>query len=84
MEKSKIEIAHEERYIQLLQVRNLSDVYGFPFDSKKVGGKHIILCGQKRRWGNAYKRYAVTSDDTRLFNDVKHILASGGKIFGIQ
>lgn len=84
MEKSLIEVAHEERYVKLLQVRNLSDVYGFTFDSNKLGNDYIILCGQKRRWGNAYKRFAVTSNSDDLLSNIKQIIASGGKVFGIQ
>ena len=84
MEKSQIKIAQEEIRVQLLQVRNLSDVYGFDFDAEKLGNNHIILCGQKRRWGNAYKRFAVTSSSDRLLADIKQIIESGGKVFGIQ
>lgn len=84
MEKTQIEIAHEEMYTQLMQVRNLSDVYGFEFDANKTSGKRIILCGTKRRWGNAYKRFAVPSETHDLLRNLKVIIANGGKVFGIQ
>jgi hypothetical protein len=83
-EKSKIEIAQEERDTKMLQVRNLSDVFGFPV-TFRGNGKCIILCGQKRRWGNSYKRYAVPSDSDALLQNLMQILSSpGGKVFGVQ
>lgn len=83
-EKSKIEITQEGRNTKMLQVRNLSDVFGFPVTFRGTG-KCIILCGQKRRWGNSYKRYAVPSDSDSLLQNLMQILGSqGGKVYAVQ
>lgn len=68
---------------EILQVRNLSDVFGFKF-TIKASDKYLILCGQKRRWGKGYKRYALPASKATLLTDLKTIIARGGKIFEVR
>ncbi|UYL84894.1 hypothetical protein pEaSNUABM55_00121 [Erwinia phage pEa_SNUABM_55] len=83
LEKSKIEIAQEERNTKMLQVRNLSDVFGFKVPN--LGhGKCLILCGQKRRWGNAYKKFAVHCETDELLGNLMQILGAGGKVYEVR
>lgn len=70
-------------------VKSMASVLGFEVDPSVLNARRmafpcVILFGKKRRWKNAFKRYAYQSTLGKLVGDSKAIVAGGGKIFKIQ
>lgn len=88
-EEMTVEMSAAEQYknkvrTEMIQVRNLSDIYGFVVAPMPSSGQRMLLCGQKRKWGNSYKRYAVPVHESELLKAIMKVLGSGGKVFEVK